>query len=416
MRGAAATLLACLLTIGCMVVPNRPQRGLDNVENLPVAVPTNIRESPRSLQLQIQEHDREKLSCAGCQIAIIEVDDQGWYWRPERLDRALGPVQAAADANAIIIVYVHGWQHNAAVTDNNLIDFRNLLEQLGSRAAQSSKPRPVLGLYVGWRGQVLRPPLSFFTFWNRAAAADRIARRSAVDLFARLRAIYLRSRAAAHNPVLITVGHSFGARIVFDSVSGFLLTSVMERATQGYNLEYIVSPVTGYGDLVILVNPAFEAARYERFAALRYNYYYFDSMQKPLMLVVSSSGDSATGRWFPIGRRLGAIGEAARNKEQYAATITALGNYTPYITHYLRPCNDVAGIEEAKKWGGVPSPCYGGAHLLESTWQTVSTQHTPFIVASTNDSLVRGHSGIFETAFIEFLVEYVVANTRLATP
>lgn len=398
-----------MLLAGCATIPNLPQRGLDNTIDLPIPIPEEFSVIDSARREAIRRHDLERFG--DVTLGVIEFDDQGWYWRQEQAERVLGYVKQAAESDATIVVYVHGWQHNADTMDPNLVAFRRVLSLL-ARRGNGGKGQPVFGLYVGWRGQVLTPPLSFLTFWNRGGAAARIAHGAAIDLFAKIRTIYLDARAKGHDPHLITVGHSFGALIVYESVSGFLLTNIMEHSTLGYSLEHLVSPVTGYGDLVVLVNPAFEAAIYERFAAMRYDYYYFDRAQKPLMLVVSSVGDTATHRWFPIGRRVAVASQAARSREERAAMTTALGNFEPYVTHLLRRCDDEGIVKAAKAWGGRPSPCFGGARLVEHDWHTVAAERSPFIVATTTNDIIEGHGGIFGAPFINFLVDYILANTR----
>jgi hypothetical protein len=58
----------------------------------------------------------------------------------------------------------------------------------------------------------------------------------------------------------IAIGHSFGARMLYSATAQTLISQTA-RAHPGYN-GGTYSSVTGDADAVILLNPAFEAARY----------------------------------------------------------------------------------------------------------------------------------------------------------
>jgi hypothetical protein len=56
----------------------------------------------------------------------------------------------------ILVAFVHGGKHNARSDDDNLSAFRVLLKETvdyeKAASATSGKPRPVLGVFIGWRG------------------------------------------------------------------------------------------------------------------------------------------------------------------------------------------------------------------------------------------------------------------------
>ncbi|VUF14290.1 hypothetical protein MTDSW087_04008 [Methylobacterium dankookense] len=53
----------------------------------------------------------------GYDLAIIEFDDQGWYHDPEAQGALARYLDRKRHENLTIIVFIHGWRHNAAEGD-----------------------------------------------------------------------------------------------------------------------------------------------------------------------------------------------------------------------------------------------------------------------------------------------------------
>ena len=134
------------------------------------------------------------------ELAIIEFDDQGRCYDRGQMDgvtqrlEALAPDGAAAGEDVILVVFVHGWQHDARSDDDNLTAFRALLSRTvkyeTDHVSPGVAPRPVLGVFVGWRGLSdfgLGNVVADATFWTRQAAGRRVAVGSVRELFGRLR-------------------------------------------------------------------------------------------------------------------------------------------------------------------------------------------------------------------------------------
>ena len=103
--------------------------------------------------------------------------------------------------------------------------------------------------------------------------------------------------------------------------------------------EPLKAPVEGFGDLVVLINPAVEAAAYQRLHALsRMN---FAPAQWPLMLTISATNDGPRKTWFSAGRVAGEIFGGKPGKEAREDTLErrALGFATEQVTHELKPVN-----------------------------------------------------------------------------
>jgi pimeloyl-ACP methyl ester carboxylesterase len=186
-------------------------------------------------------------------------------------------------------VFVHGWEHNARACDPNLLAIDTVLKQTADAEAAVGANRPVIGIFVGWRGLSFYAGwLTNFTFWNRKTAALRVAPGSVRELFARLRR-FRQSRDT--DSTLVIVGHSFGGLVVFSALAQPLVKLALLSGP-----EHVVP---FFANLVLLVNPAFEAARYlPVFSLVQHKHF---AKQPPLMISITASNDQATGIAFPIG-------------------------------------------------------------------------------------------------------------------
>ena len=110
-------------------------------------------------------------------LAFLEVDDMGELWDKAELDTALGVIRRAntdAHADPVVLTFVHGWKNNAAPDNGNVAGFEVALQDL---YASLQRSRPVIGIYIGWRGNLIRPswPVAQqMSYYNREAAATRI--------------------------------------------------------------------------------------------------------------------------------------------------------------------------------------------------------------------------------------------------
>ena len=110
-------------------------------------------------------------------LAVIEFDDQGWYHDLAPRDALLRFLDDTAGNDLLILVFVHGWKHNAQAGDGNLRSFRGLLRDARASEDQRGTGRRVLGVYLSWRGRSLsgNPLWMNASFWTRKSAAFRVA-------------------------------------------------------------------------------------------------------------------------------------------------------------------------------------------------------------------------------------------------
>jgi hypothetical protein len=356
-----ATILACcaLLLSGCLSGPHRPY-GTAGSPGAPCAA-TDAMHPATLVTPEIEVRPK-----ASYTLHFLEFDDQGWPY-PDRnapgaspshkIDCAIGDLAHRLKQDKVItFVYIHGWHHSAAHRDPDLEKFRVLLSD---QALHWGSERQVVGFYIGWNGDTIDlPGLRHATFWSRKNAAHKVAEGSVREFFARMKALRNHSnRPRIASPTdrhhqcrwkgshgggpdcplrTIMIGHSFGAWILFASTSPFIL----ETLAGGSDVDDGEEPQAtererGIADLILLLNPAFEATRYDAVfnAARRYRN---PRYQPPLLVSVTSDADMATGIAFPVARVVNSLLQALGNSAlESRAMKRTHGHMAEYLTHEL---------------------------------------------------------------------------------
>lgn len=231
-----------------------------------------------------------------------------------------------------------------------------------------------------------------------------------------------------------------------------------------------------FGDLVVLVNPAIEAEAYRPFDNDLKDVRYegaadevlrkeklpediaaaYNENQLPAMLTIASTADTAVGVIFPISRWLSAV-NFIRNGEVFIRPTerVGMGRYRPHFTHQLKytgsPLPDFkedeseAGCPCTKTWksetfdfektqlnlqmeeSGLRLPPQLGKAAAEASFDLDLVpiransgspgyrgwdEHSPYLVISTDKSVIREHSDIFNPVFTGFLRKYLAAFER----
>jgi hypothetical protein len=322
------------------------------------------------------------------QLAIVEFDDQGRCYDRRQMQAVAGWIDGVADRDVIIVVFVHGWKHDARSDDTNLASFREVLAQAVAHEAADAGAgaRPVLGVFVGWRGVSFydRPDiLDNLTFWDRQGAGRRVAVGSVRELFGRFRHYRNRRKDAGGAPLLVIVGHSFGGMIVYSA----LAQSLIEAATAP---ALAVSP--RFADLVLLVNPAVEAARYlpiYDLVQVRMSQQ-MGTDQPPVFVCATAANDWATGLAFPIGNALSLVTESCRGWQERQAMINTIGHLKWMKTH------DLVGA--------------GAGYQLNPV--SANSEWSPFWVARATPDIINGHNGIFMEPFLRFVGDLVFRHVQ----
>jgi hypothetical protein len=279
----------------------------------------------------------------GCVLGLVEFDDQGWLWQREQMERVLEHLQALDQTNSLLLLtYVHGWKHNASFADKDVQLFRGVLQQFRELEVKDARhaglpPRTVAGVYVGWRGaSVPLPLLKQLSFWERKETAHEVGWGALTELFVRLESLRDASRKRHSQDRLPTrlviVGHSFGGAATYSALAPLFV----ERFVQSLGETNQPSRLRGFGDLVVLVNPAFEAARFHVLRDLAEHQISF-AHQPANIAIFTSKSDWATRAAFPVGRSLSTLFESYQHREQGSANLHAVGHFAPFVTHHLVP-------------------------------------------------------------------------------
>ena len=337
-----------------------------------------------------------------------------------------------------LVVAAHGWRHNADFEDWNLRQLREVLYSAVLFEAHksgkdehwnpSNKPRRVVGVYLGWRGATVKEQWiekSFLskvlftapvklsalaTFWDRKGAALDVALGSTRELFARLGHVRAEvndmsdkarmmerdrkwydgctARAQKRNGKCVAMrtlilGHSFGSLAIYNAISESLIDSVSggiaSLSSSPSAGEQVSSP---YADLIVLINPAFEGARFEPLYQASLNRMKrrpYIPTQDPVLVLVTGTSDYATRYAFPIGRFFSTLFQDnspeskdgtdidGRADEERNANRNTVGHIPRYMTHYLGSFPSFPNIEPKKDTDGNLDVC------LKTGWEKLAS-------------------------------------------
>lgn len=288
----------------------------------------------------------------------------------------------AKERAKFIVVYVHGWKHDASANDSDFKEFSRWIDDLTRETKRADQKTDVIGVYISWPGKSVDLPLiEHLTFWGRKGAADRVSGAAYVSkILSTIESI--RRQRKNDDDFTIGIGHSFGARILFGAMSPLLLHELQTHHPGIPNGKY--QRFTAVMDLTILLNPAFEAARYTAIDSSKRQSESFHKDQQPLLLSISTSNDFPNRTLFPIGQVLG-----TRITERERITI---GSYDKYLTHNL---------EKPQNFTSTPSAWYDHFCNIELCLTRVAKDvqpGNPFLVARTGPEVIDGHNGIWPQA------------------
>ncbi len=379
-------------------------------------------------------------------LGFIEFDDQGQLWDRRQITEVVGKLAGEAGTKELLmVVFVHGWKHSAAPGDGNIETFRKVLGQLSDAETRIAKltgtpPREVAGVYLGWRGgSVTVPLLEDMTFWERKNTAQKVGHGGVTEVLSRLELIKQdkESTEPGHSRTrLVVVGHSFGGAVVSTA-----LAQVLEnRFVQTVGPAGLQSDIAGFADLVVLINPAFEAMQFSPLSDMATERGSYFASQLPVVLELTSEADYATRYAFPAGRWLSTRFEKTRVRTRWNAVtrqqetidesdtnVAAVGHFQPYVTHRLYPLSDQESdrvrelstnesmrlfIQSSAAWAhdtpGSKIPF--GAVMLERT--TTSAGRNPYLLTYVDKRLITDHNDIDDPRIIEFVKQLILISTQ----
>ncbi|HEX5855490.1 MAG TPA: hypothetical protein VFZ57_07710 [Thermoanaerobaculia bacterium] len=397
-------------------------------------------------------------------LAFVEFDDQGMLWSLDEidlLDRTLAAeARRAAGGGVGIIAFAHGWKHDARVCDESVACFRTVLAQAAAETAEvarfaGSPPLRIVGVYLGWRGRSVTAPLvSPLSFWARKRAAERIGAGELVGVLSHLDRFVRRESEEGRFAGLIVIGHSFGGTMVYTALSNVLKARMVDAYEQRGRVPVAENVVRGFGNLVVLVNPAVEASAFATLHELVNAIGSFSPRQTPILVVVGSESDFPNRVWFPLGRKLDMLTQHAGPRSARALLTTAIGSYDPFMTHRLEAiaapgaeaperhvddcicrlpigalpaeetrrlaeCLPSRRLDETRACGEGAAPCAAGLALggARLTCLPGTAPTTPIWSVRATDEVVHGHSVFFTRPFGYFL-RWVILDgfSRAAKP
>ncbi|MCP3919384.1 MAG: alpha/beta fold hydrolase [bacterium] len=376
-------------------------------------------------------------------LGFIEFDDQGALWDRDQASAVIDHLLVASgQEELLLVVFVHGWKHSAAPGDENIKLFRDNLARLSkieSRVAKmtGAPERKVAGVYLGWRGgSVSLSGLEQLTFWDRKSTAHTVGHGDVVEVLGRLEQV----RDVAHGidegsrTRLVVIGHSFGGAVVYSALAQILQERFLETTKQG-----TASRATrGFGDLVVLINPAFEAQRYSSLSDMSTDRGDYSGDQLPVLAILTSEGDAATRVAFPVGRFFSTLFEKERIVErpngyygetelidQGAANVRAVGHFAPYRTHTLEPDSSVplddqaasiAFLDVSEAWENDRAGetiTFPGTVLERSE---TSAPRSPYLVIRVSDEIIPDHSDIDDERVVLFLSQLILLSSQEGDP
>lgn len=241
----------------------------------------------------------------GYDLGFVEYSERGNDFFPQQTMKVLenitdivSPKDKSLGNGVAIVVFVHGWKHNASTDDPNVVSFKKTLKQISeaknAKGVRLLGAKKVVGVYVGWRGMSFHGlQMENLTFWDRKATAEEVGRGGVTELLLSLEHI---SKSKPNN-LMLTVGHSFGGAIALSALHDVLLYK-MKAAELG-------EPLVAFGDGVILLNPAIEA---NQGLLLKESSMRLGAMGRDLptlMYVISSRADKPTNKFFVWGQFFG---------------------------------------------------------------------------------------------------------------
>ncbi|MEZ8492051.1 alpha/beta hydrolase [Vibrio splendidus] len=162
---------------------------------------------------------------------IIELNDEGELHHKEQAKQYLDKLDTLED-NTHVIIFVHGWRHNASPEDRNLKEFKTFMTHL-----ENNSNDDFIGLYVGWRGDS-RKGFDLHTLEDRKKVSKVVGAKG-------LRTIIQNTKDKVpknSNVKLAVIGHSLGGSAVFNAISKDLKDGSFQNSShQSY----------------IMLNPAF---------------------------------------------------------------------------------------------------------------------------------------------------------------
>ncbi|HEY6282176.1 MAG TPA: hypothetical protein VIW72_10380 [Burkholderiales bacterium] len=372
------------------------------------------------------------------ELAYVEINERGFFVDRMQVESALemagAPFDSKNGGHVRVLVFVHGWHHDASAGDKNVKGFHEALAAL-SRWSPNDEIR---GVYIGWRGDSLALPMfRFLTFWDREHTSDEVGRGSSLyEFFMRLEQV-VKGEPSTQNR-LVVIGHSFGASVVFNSLSQLYMQRLLDVVYASGEMPKF----QGYGDLVVFINPAIEARRYMPFKIVLSDYVMrqqtpradLSNEVKPVLLILSSEGDWATRKAYQAARIFSTIIETHRPADsmgserdqgpysKWVMKLKAIGDHEAFKTHEVIHLVSASKTPQPKECPPLPKEDFDrllrvsaegvdqgfpDSGVVLKPKQGITPANLPYWNADLGKDIVSGHTDIWNLNFICWISQLV---------
>lgn len=277
------------------------------------------------------------------------------------------------------------------------------------------------------------PYLENLSFWERKNAAHKVGQGAVTEVLARLEevkrvSVAIDEKRPPNQTRLVVLGHSFGGAVVHSALGQIL----KERFVETKGPVTVTSEVRGFGDLVVLINPAFEAMQFANLGDMANERGSYFAGQLPVLAVLTSESDWATKYAFWAGRffstllekhqevtRTNAVTQQPQDIEQGSADRTAIGHFAPYQTHTLtyqdmpRAPDDLNMLQSIRTGWTQDAPgaqmVFPGSVLAH---EHNSVGRNPYLLIKVDQQIIPGHNEIYDPRVIEFLRHFILVSTQ----
>jgi hypothetical protein len=397
-------------------------------------------------------------------LTFVEFTERGNLFNREKYDRVIKHIEDEeknATKGLILIVFAHGWHHNASKNSTDVEKFRRLLSILGDKY-NNFLEKKVVGVYLGWRGRIIPEipiikdiqivkdwiDLDYLTYWGRKSVATQVGNGGVTEVLLHLNKITNDSNKTNEKAnIYVVAGHSLGSDVILTSMKNILLDRVVNTehidfdeclATLNSNSlrslyqKYCQSgcvKTKNFADAIILFNPAVEANELLQIKTLVSQEHCYARKQEKLLHILTSSKDTATKIPFKVGQEWGvsltkseldinrtifdinmAEYKTIKLEEEDLDTIT-IGHYKPFRTGKQR-----TDFNSTKENNDTYVPCYGNyrkeclgkdynisLHYPVSPFEPISNIYV-------GEDVIANHTDIFNENTIAYMSAAVLEN------
>lgn len=361
-------------------------------------------------------------------LGFVEFDDRGEMFDRRQLAEALGAVrlakQEAHDRNKVplIAVFIHGWHHNASQKDDNVEGFRKILDTLARELDV-----PVTGIYIGWRGEVVNfPVLRYLTFWDRRNKSQNLPNAHLIETLLSI-AHEAKGLGYTDKAFCFFVGHSFGGALLEAALTQTFEETILHTPV-GKRVDWPI-------DLTVFLNSASPAVlSYQLIESMNRH---LDSASEckagapaqplnvtrkyPVIISMTSAGDSATHAFFVVGQTLSRPANSLRQygpgntlgeKSQVPLYKETTANTKDFQSHLFVPAAQAAA-------GSTGCRTLMSLRLPDAVEKGVKIQYTLAAAAGARNrtaywvfqlppTVVPDHTDIFQDGVIEFFRDLIL--------